>query len=500
MKGYILVTATFCLSFSGCYGLQITEIMYNPDGTDSKREWIEVYNDQDQSVDLASYVLLENNVNHGITHFKGLTEIPPGSYAVIAGNAEQFVSEFSGTTNVYDSVFTLNNTGENISILDEDGETSTSVTYQSSWGGEDDGNSLNLVSGNWVARKPSPGLPPTTDRYEENDDATNRLIHRELKPISDRNKNTSDLQVVIPDFAIAEQKFDLSFSNKKFRKCQWDFGNGITVNKCDTSYNYSLPGTYTIKLVVSYRSDILYEVSQPIMIESPRIELSSGIYKGSRYLKVTNKNSTKLDLSNWQATLGSNRYVFPDQLSIESDNDYVFRLDEQELIYPIKIWDDADYEIMSIAQASVVKQADETGVVAPAINLPTSSNNDLHRSAVIPDKSDIESFESKQNRLRLEFEGYQNSTPADIQFESEEIIAEPIVKSEELLAKSNNSRQLVNHMSAIVLGGLAMLMFVGPGLIKRNRSELAQSTKDSDDDTMKADEFEIINIDDEEDF
>lgn len=49
----------------------ISEIMYNPSGTDSKREWIEIYNDTNSALDLTLLKLVENDVNHSISEFSG---------------------------------------------------------------------------------------------------------------------------------------------------------------------------------------------------------------------------------------------------------------------------------------------------------------------------------------------------------------------------------------------------------------------------------------------
>ena len=127
---------SFGLSFGLVQALVITEFNYNPEGTDSKREWIEIYNDTDVAVDLTTYGLLENDVNHGISYFKGATEISPDSYAIIAADAETFASENSGATNVYDSVFTLNNTGETFSIVDSEDRIISTVTYSNDQGAD----------------------------------------------------------------------------------------------------------------------------------------------------------------------------------------------------------------------------------------------------------------------------------------------------------------------------------------------------------------------------
>ena len=43
-------------------GFEISEIMYDPSGTDTNREWIEVHNAGSESVDLAGHFLLTDGL------------------------------------------------------------------------------------------------------------------------------------------------------------------------------------------------------------------------------------------------------------------------------------------------------------------------------------------------------------------------------------------------------------------------------------------------------
>ena len=53
------------------YALQISEIMYDPSGSDTGHEWIEIYNDGEVAVDVKTLKLYENNTNHSITYVSG---------------------------------------------------------------------------------------------------------------------------------------------------------------------------------------------------------------------------------------------------------------------------------------------------------------------------------------------------------------------------------------------------------------------------------------------
>lgn len=142
----------------------ITEIMYDlPSGSDSGREWIEVYNAGVAPVDLTKLRLSENGTNHKIVAVLGASTLAPASYAVIADNTTNFKTDrpnYSGA--LFDSVFSLSNDGETIGLRDASSTDIAAVSYTSGWGAAGDGNSLNCAPNEtnaFVPRTPSPGAP-----------------------------------------------------------------------------------------------------------------------------------------------------------------------------------------------------------------------------------------------------------------------------------------------------------------------------------------------------
>ncbi|MEK7155492.1 MAG: lamin tail domain-containing protein [Patescibacteria group bacterium] len=107
----------------------ITEIMYDlAEGSDSGREWIEVYN-RGAATDLTAFKVVENNSQHKISANAGGT-VAAGAFAVIADNAEKFKADFPGFAGLlFESTFSLNNTDESIGIANASGVAIDSVTY-----------------------------------------------------------------------------------------------------------------------------------------------------------------------------------------------------------------------------------------------------------------------------------------------------------------------------------------------------------------------------------
>ncbi len=140
--------------------LLITEIMYNPTAlTDAEGEWLEVYNNSDETVNLIDLVIRRGSTNalHSIVSDLILAS---GEYAVLARTA----TATDNVDYVYVSSFTLPNTGEDL-ILNTYGTDGTDgfVVFSVDYGADNfptdlSGNSLQLSLGITNASEASLGI------------------------------------------------------------------------------------------------------------------------------------------------------------------------------------------------------------------------------------------------------------------------------------------------------------------------------------------------------
>ncbi len=151
----MMIFSVFNFTFAN---LEITEIMYDLDGTDSNREWVEVKNISEETLDLSNWYLFSDNTKHTLIP-QGESNLASGGYAVIVQNVLQFKNDwpnFSGL--IFDSSWTgFNNSGEIISLKDAELNVVSPISYTSSLGGAGDGDSLQKINNNWIGSLPTPG-------------------------------------------------------------------------------------------------------------------------------------------------------------------------------------------------------------------------------------------------------------------------------------------------------------------------------------------------------
>jgi hypothetical protein len=162
MDRSIFMAAVFCALAPAGASAQtiITEVMYDlSEGSDSGREWIEIFNAGSAPIDLTALRLFESGTNHKIA---GSGTLAPGTYAIVADNAEKFRADwpaFSGS--LFDSAFSLSNSGETIELRDAKGTVLDTATFASGMGGNGTGDSLQRRNTGvpFEAGIPTPGFP-----------------------------------------------------------------------------------------------------------------------------------------------------------------------------------------------------------------------------------------------------------------------------------------------------------------------------------------------------
>ncbi len=142
----------------------ITEIMYDAPGTDTKHEWIEIYNNGNELINLSAWKLKEGGTDHNLVSMKGKEILAPEDYAIIADDTNTFLIDFPKfNLKLFDSTFTsgLSNSGEELVMMDETGTITSALIYTPFPLASGKGYTLCLVKSLWKECLPTPGSENT---------------------------------------------------------------------------------------------------------------------------------------------------------------------------------------------------------------------------------------------------------------------------------------------------------------------------------------------------
>jgi hypothetical protein len=378
----ILIALVFLLFPIHSYAsVVINEVMYDLEGTDSDREWLELKNTGSDSVNLSGWKFYENNSNHSLSIHSGQETVAPGDFAVIVDSPETFLVDWPGFSgNLFDSSWSsFSNSGEAFSIKNEDGDTVDDFTYIPEDGANGDGNSLQLISGAFLPASPTPG--------EENQNSSNQAENQEVQTETQTGGEVAQNQSIstfgIPDRVVAGETVTFkpelygNYGDKLFQsKLIWSFGNGATREDSyvrEFEHTYMYPGSYVIVLEVHNgfikpEPDHMYR--QTIQVLAANVGLS--VYESS--VGIKNKSVYELDLDGWSLVFKDKTFEIPKNTIV---------LPGKEIILPgnilsgdlssVRLKNESGTVISSFQEKIPEKVVQKKRVIAPAQTAPASA-------------------------------------------------------------------------------------------------------------------------------
>ena len=261
-----------CLIKAQEVNLIFTEIMYNIHGSDDGNEWVELYNNTQNNIDILSgsggdtWRFFDGN-NHILELYQGEPFIMPEEFIILSDDPESFLSiytDFSGT--ILDTVMNLNNSEEEIALSFDGGDNYFSnFNYNSNWGG--DGNNYTLekinldgnnLQENWqesFVEFGTPGIYNSTGEteYEENNEEESEEEGEE----SGENDNIlPDPIINCPDSLSINENWIFNILNiEEFQEYDinyiWNFLDNIVYTEEMVEYFFIQEGQYNISLEIS---------------------------------------------------------------------------------------------------------------------------------------------------------------------------------------------------------------------------------------------------------
>lgn len=297
------------------------------EGSDTGREWVEVFNTGSTAVTLTEWKVFEANVNHTITEFQGGAILSSGSYAVIADNPAKFLIDNPGYTGLlFDSAFSLSNVGEGLALRNGDGVDQDSVTYDAVSGAAGDGKTLQRTANtaSFAALLPTPGTGSLVASPATSDTGSSGSA----PPTSDGSATSSPGGI----FYYAEPQIfayagkdryalvgaDILFEAKALSKdgtllegahvsYVWNFGDGATSDQQTVSHHFTHPGTYAVVLDVASGkyagSHRVFVTVEPAQLTLARLD-DGGV-------RIANSSPRDIDVSFWHLKSGEVFFTLP---------------------------------------------------------------------------------------------------------------------------------------------------------------------------------------------
>lgn len=347
----------------GSGSLGLSEIMYDVEGTDTGREWIEIYNAGETPIDLSTWKLFEAQVNHKITATTD-AYVPAQGYAIIADNVDKFKLDYPAYTGLmFDSVFSLSNEGETIVLRDDKGSDIDTISYNPSFGGVGDGSSIHKHNGTWVSGRATPGSlydgpleassldNSTTSSEVQTDGKTGQSddgsgdgkvsgvisSHASQSPVYTRS--------LIPEFQVSAGRSRLGFVGvpisfkTRVTKAKnitsgslvstWSMGDGGLKNGTEVSHVYQFPGEYIVVLNTQWgESDAVSKTR--IKIIEPEVDME---HVSRSSIRILNKSTYELNLGGWRIESERSRYVIPIDTIISANSSIQLSLDSISIGY-----------------------------------------------------------------------------------------------------------------------------------------------------------------------
>ncbi len=323
--------------------INFSEVMADPEGTDTNREWIEVKNTANYPVNLEKYKFCDSGSCHKLYSENNNFKIQPKSFGIIAKNISEFKNDYQDFSGfVLRASFSLTNAGEKLELKNQNGDVVSVVEYSGDVCGKN-GDSCSLFGDTWKNGKSTPGSENVFKKKESSNssggssssDETPK-IDRTYVEITDVIDGKKKLKAEIIDdiptlIAGAENEFHgraYGITGIEIRGAEyfWNMGDGKKEYGKNIKHTFLYPGKYILTLVVksaNFTGNIRKIVS---VINSP-IEISS-IDSKENWIKIKNNYSDILKLDGWEIFVDGEKFKIPKESYI---------LGNSELIFPNKI-------------------------------------------------------------------------------------------------------------------------------------------------------------------
>lgn len=320
--------------------IEISEIMYDAEGSDTDTEWVEIYNNGNEAVDISVWHFFENETHHGLVP-DGFSILAPQSYALIVQNVATIRSLYGNSVKLIKSSFSLNNTGETLALSDSAKNIQGSVSYSVNSGANGNGMSLQRNNSEWIQAEPTPGennqtqggdttLPDDEEGEEGESSGGSSSSKKRQVPLPESQEE--DIDYYEGFIILGEQQFsgspveiEVYVDHTKNRKTTTlkrgkfylSFGDGNSFESSErftTQHRYNYPGTYEITLEF-YRNEEQFPDEKPDVFIQRSIDIKASTLAldidNNQGIIISNNTGATIDIGGWVLGASGKHYFFP---------------------------------------------------------------------------------------------------------------------------------------------------------------------------------------------
>lgn len=394
----ILLFPQFCFA-----SVRVTEIMYDLEGADSGREWVEIENTGSTAIDLSTYKFFDKDGGHLLRSFgSGTTEIPAGAFMIIADKPDVFLTDHAGFSGLLiDSSFSLTS-AETVGIKNAEGVVIDSIAYTSDLGARGDGNSLQRISASeLIASTPTPGSATVVSTSPPASSSSGGITTTNTTSASETSAPQSSQAPVAPIKRITVDAggdrvvtvgASALFSAKVFGtigepisnpRLIWNFGNGEEREGKTISFAYEYPGEYT--LMVSGASGE-YSAVDRVLVTAVSADVAL-LYETDGTVSLLNRERRDVDVSLWRLRRGDSEFLIPENTTVAGGQKIPFSSKttglptegEAELLYPNGV---------SAVRGSLASKAVVSPVQSGSVSISSNGKKQVASVSIAVDSAD----------------------------------------------------------------------------------------------------------------
>lgn len=301
--------------------VHITEINWMGSSDSQFAEWVELYNDGAQEVNLAGWKLYEDG--GGQLVFTLTKSIPSKGYLLIERTTASSPDPVPGINDEAGSFggSGFSNTGEYLVLKDAQGTAMESLDYTSGWpaGDATTKQTMQWDGTKWVTAVATPKAAFSVGGSDGGDVPVSTSAAPGGTAWS-MPKITPHIELVIPKnvYATVSSEYNattfLDYDKAYSGIFLWNMGDGTTyknVAPTSISHSYQYPGTYTISFAYyknSYDIKPFLVESTEVVVGAPTVSVSIVPNKGFQFI---NTDSTPVDISGWLVVLSDRSITLP---------------------------------------------------------------------------------------------------------------------------------------------------------------------------------------------